>query len=224
MTSQIGHCLDQLKTLVVQRLFELTKLRLSGTGYKLHKKIGKALKACVEAIKKVLSEYNARAAELSPPWEALSWNNILVICTCSALSKTNAQLNVEISRPFMYMVDEHYHYYDAIPTSLLTNILLAHKLSQCWQYRQVVNSGIVQHLLQATKLDGFTGKLEAGLQQGSTHTCLQYISPPLWARLEPIVHAYLSEAVASIPGAVTEREEEVFVDFMDALSAVTWTR
>ncbi|KAI0323191.1 hypothetical protein GY45DRAFT_1265025, partial [Cubamyces sp. BRFM 1775] len=245
--------LDRLETLVVQRLSELTKLGLSGTGYKLREKIGKALKTRAEAIKKALLEYNACAAELSPPREALSWNDILNMSTLAdfdLLRDTRqdvralpwakpthrramnlyfnikrareeiVRLNVEISRLFTYMIDEHYHYYDAIATSLLTNIPLAHELSRRWQYRQVVNSRIVQHLLQATKLDGFTGKLEAGLRQGSTRTRPQYISPPSWARLEPVVHADLSEAVASIPGAVTEREEEVFVDFVDALGEV----
>ncbi|OBZ74097.1 hypothetical protein A0H81_06240 [Grifola frondosa] len=43
--------LDNLERLVVQRMFELTKLGMSGLGYKLREKIGKALKARAEAIK-----------------------------------------------------------------------------------------------------------------------------------------------------------------------------
>ncbi|EPT04892.1 hypothetical protein FOMPIDRAFT_1045565 [Fomitopsis schrenkii] len=42
---QYQKAVDDLEHLVVQRLFELTKLRMSGTGYKLREKIGKALKA-----------------------------------------------------------------------------------------------------------------------------------------------------------------------------------
>ncbi|KAI0629625.1 hypothetical protein C8Q77DRAFT_1065128, partial [Trametes polyzona] len=71
--------LDNLARLVVQRLFELTKLQLS--GYKLREKIGKALKARADAIKKALSEYNACAAELSPPREELLWSDILDMST-----------------------------------------------------------------------------------------------------------------------------------------------
>ncbi|KAJ8455915.1 hypothetical protein ONZ51_g12302 [Trametes cubensis] len=247
--------LDRLESLVVQRLFELTKLQLSGTGYKLREKIGKALKARAEAIRKALTEYNARAAELSPPRDALSWNDILDMSTLAdfdLLRDTRqdirslpwakpthrramnlyfnikrareeiVRLDIEISRLFTYMVDEHYHYYDAIATSLLTDIPLAHELSRRWQYRQVTNSRIVQHLLQAMKLDGFTGKLEAGFRQGSARTRHSYIPLPSWARLEstPTMHTDLSDTATSIPGAVTEREEEVFVDFVDSLGEV----
>ncbi|KAI6125686.1 hypothetical protein EDD16DRAFT_1703175 [Pisolithus croceorrhizus] len=38
-------CLDQLESLVVARIFELSKMNQAGTGYKLHKHIAKALKA-----------------------------------------------------------------------------------------------------------------------------------------------------------------------------------
>ncbi|KAI9057832.1 hypothetical protein FKP32DRAFT_1615023 [Trametes sanguinea] len=73
--------LDKLERLVVLRLFELTKLQLSGTGYKLREKIGKALKARADAIKKALGEYNARAAELSPPRDELLWADVLDMST-----------------------------------------------------------------------------------------------------------------------------------------------
>ncbi|KAI0323728.1 hypothetical protein GY45DRAFT_1264129 [Cubamyces sp. BRFM 1775] len=163
--------LDQLKTLVVQRLFKLTKLGLSGTvRYKLREKIGKALKTCAEAIKKALLEYNACAAELSPLGEAPSWNNILDmstlanfdllrgtgqdVCALPWAKPTHrramnlyfnikhareeiARLNVEISQLFTYMIDEHYHYYDAIATSLLTNNCL---LTNCHSIGSTVRS------------------------------------------------------------------------------------
>ncbi|KAH9843230.1 uncharacterized protein C8Q71DRAFT_693872, partial [Rhodofomes roseus] len=50
--------LDELERLIVQRLFELTKAGMSGTGYKLREKISKALKTRAEAIKKVLKRLN----------------------------------------------------------------------------------------------------------------------------------------------------------------------
>ncbi|PCH40550.1 hypothetical protein WOLCODRAFT_68845 [Wolfiporia cocos MD-104 SS10] len=69
--------LDDLERLIVQCLFELTKLGISGIGYKLHEKIGKALKACAEAIKKALLRYNQCAAQLIPSRPALSWTDIM---------------------------------------------------------------------------------------------------------------------------------------------------
>ncbi|EMD37546.1 hypothetical protein CERSUDRAFT_35523, partial [Gelatoporia subvermispora B] len=74
---QYNKALDELERLVVQRLFELTKLGMSGIGYKLREKIGKALKARAETIKKALKEYNVRAAKLQPPREPLTWNSIV---------------------------------------------------------------------------------------------------------------------------------------------------
>ncbi|OBZ69683.1 hypothetical protein A0H81_10469 [Grifola frondosa] len=84
--------LDNLECLVVQRLLELTKLGMNGigtstivneilfnrlAGYKLHEKIGKALRARAGAIRKALTEYNKCAAELTPPRPELSWNDIV---------------------------------------------------------------------------------------------------------------------------------------------------
>ncbi|PIL29409.1 hypothetical protein GSI_09461 [Ganoderma sinense ZZ0214-1] len=82
--SELTHCqyhlaLDNLERLVVQRLFELTKLGMSGLGYKLREKIGKALKTRADAIKTALNEYNRCAAKLRRP--ALSWNEVMDMIT-----------------------------------------------------------------------------------------------------------------------------------------------
>ncbi|KAH9834663.1 uncharacterized protein C8Q71DRAFT_873190 [Rhodofomes roseus] len=68
---------DNLERLIVQRLFELTKLGMSGVGYKLREKISKGLKARAEAIKKALTRYNKHAAALVPPRPSLSWDEVL---------------------------------------------------------------------------------------------------------------------------------------------------
>ncbi|KAG2112373.1 uncharacterized protein F5147DRAFT_744589 [Suillus discolor] len=66
--SLLKYCtvLDELKWLVVMHLFELSKLSLSGTGYKLRQQIGKALQRCSEAICNALNQYNTQAAALIP--------------------------------------------------------------------------------------------------------------------------------------------------------------
>ncbi|KAI6139517.1 hypothetical protein BKA82DRAFT_4364644 [Pisolithus tinctorius] len=57
--------LDNVERLVVSRIFKLSKMNQSGTGYKLRKHIGKALQTCSAAIRAALSQYNAAAKVLS---------------------------------------------------------------------------------------------------------------------------------------------------------------
>ncbi|KAF9032732.1 hypothetical protein BJ165DRAFT_1357706, partial [Panaeolus papilionaceus] len=71
------HALDSLERLVVQRLFELTKLGMNGVGYKMREKIGKALCSQSDAIKTALKNYNEAAAKLVPPQDSLSWSAVL---------------------------------------------------------------------------------------------------------------------------------------------------
>ncbi|KAF8878306.1 hypothetical protein BD779DRAFT_1613056 [Infundibulicybe gibba] len=68
--------LDELERLVVMRLFELTKMSNSGTGYKLRRHISKALQRRSEAIRNALSWYNTQAAWLVPPRPAIHWSDI----------------------------------------------------------------------------------------------------------------------------------------------------
>ncbi|KAI6007027.1 hypothetical protein EDD15DRAFT_2383928 [Pisolithus albus] len=56
--------LDNVERLVVSRIFELSKMNQSGTGYKLRKHIGKALQTRSAAIRAALSQYNAAAKAL----------------------------------------------------------------------------------------------------------------------------------------------------------------
>ncbi|KAJ7200125.1 hypothetical protein GGX14DRAFT_372415 [Mycena pura] len=65
--------LDHLQGLIIARMFELTKMNMSGTGYKLRKHIAKALQARSCAVRTALTNYNAAAARLSPPRDPLNW-------------------------------------------------------------------------------------------------------------------------------------------------------
>ncbi|KAF9486113.1 hypothetical protein BDN70DRAFT_235965 [Pholiota conissans] len=73
--------IDNLERLVVQRLFELTKLGMNGVGYKLRDKINKALRTRATAIQNALKHYNDAAALLNPPRNSLSWNTVLKAAT-----------------------------------------------------------------------------------------------------------------------------------------------
>ncbi|KAG1758477.1 hypothetical protein EDD22DRAFT_783884, partial [Suillus occidentalis] len=77
--SLLNYCtaLDELERLVVVCLFELSKLSLSGTGYKLHQQIGKALQQRSEAMRNALNQYNTQAAALIPPRPQLTWKDIV---------------------------------------------------------------------------------------------------------------------------------------------------
>ncbi|KAG2100406.1 uncharacterized protein F5147DRAFT_747134 [Suillus discolor] len=68
--------LDELECLVVMRLFKLSKLSLSGTGYKLQQQIGKALQRRSDAIRNAINKYNVQATALNPAQPRLSWKDI----------------------------------------------------------------------------------------------------------------------------------------------------
>ncbi|KAJ3503342.1 hypothetical protein NLJ89_g8479 [Agrocybe chaxingu] len=70
-------CLDTLEGLVVARMFKLTKMNMSQTGYKLHKHIATSLKARSTALCSALVQYNAAASELIPPRQMLTWEQIM---------------------------------------------------------------------------------------------------------------------------------------------------
>ncbi|KAJ7733214.1 hypothetical protein DFH07DRAFT_702408, partial [Mycena maculata] len=70
-------CVSELERLVVGRLFETTKLGMSGVAYKMREKLSKALKTRAEAIGKALNRYNDAVATLTPPRPRLTWHSII---------------------------------------------------------------------------------------------------------------------------------------------------
>ncbi|KAI6006788.1 hypothetical protein EDD15DRAFT_2139738, partial [Pisolithus albus] len=70
-------CLDQLESLIVARIFELSKMNQAGTGYKLRKHIAKALKARSAAIRTALDRFNAAARACSPPRRQLTFEEVV---------------------------------------------------------------------------------------------------------------------------------------------------
>ncbi|KAJ7725663.1 hypothetical protein DFH07DRAFT_758581 [Mycena maculata] len=74
---QYKKAVSELERLVVGRLFETTKLGMSGVAYKLREKLSKALKTRAEAIRKALTRYNAAAAALNPPRPHLTWHSVV---------------------------------------------------------------------------------------------------------------------------------------------------
>ncbi|KAF5315642.1 hypothetical protein D9611_004979 [Ephemerocybe angulata] len=70
-------CLDQLESLIVSRMFELTKMNMSKTGYKLRTHISKSLQTRSQAIRNALERYNVAAAAMKPPQQSLSWDQVV---------------------------------------------------------------------------------------------------------------------------------------------------
>ncbi|KAK1232440.1 hypothetical protein PQX77_004416 [Marasmius sp. AFHP31] len=66
---------DKLEGLIVARLFELTKMNMSGTGYKLRKHIAQALKARSKAVRAALEQYNTAAQRCGR--ERLEWETVV---------------------------------------------------------------------------------------------------------------------------------------------------
>ncbi|KAK7060534.1 hypothetical protein VNI00_001300 [Paramarasmius palmivorus] len=77
--------LEELELVVVQRLFELTKLDMSDIGYKQRDKITHALRARSEAIKKALARYNTVALQMRPKKRTLAWEEVIHLVTVAEL-------------------------------------------------------------------------------------------------------------------------------------------
>ncbi|KAJ7455142.1 hypothetical protein FB451DRAFT_1184469 [Mycena latifolia] len=69
--------LDALELLIVERIFELTKMNRSQTGYKMRKHIAKALQARSKAVRSAIDCYNSAACTLTPPMPQLSWEQVV---------------------------------------------------------------------------------------------------------------------------------------------------
>ncbi|KAI6029697.1 hypothetical protein BKA83DRAFT_4462130 [Pisolithus microcarpus] len=76
MLGKYCKALGELERLVVMRLFELSKLAMSGTGYKLRQQISKGLQRRSEAIRKAITQYNVQAGRLDPPRSPILWKDI----------------------------------------------------------------------------------------------------------------------------------------------------
>ncbi|KAJ7697754.1 hypothetical protein B0H14DRAFT_3529204 [Mycena olivaceomarginata] len=69
--------LDALELLIVERIFELTKMNRSQTGYKMRKHIAKALQARSKAVRNAIDRYNSAASLLDPPMPQLTWDQVV---------------------------------------------------------------------------------------------------------------------------------------------------
>ncbi|KAG1808894.1 uncharacterized protein BJ212DRAFT_1448891 [Suillus subaureus] len=136
ITNQLFHkAVDDIEHLVVMHLLELTKLQMSGLGYKLHTQISKALKSHVNAIQNALTQYNKYGTLLSPSHPPLQWDQIFDLLwemDGEIQSKKIHWLNVELGCLLMKMQDDAINYSHAIAQLQSSDPPLAAKLQHCW--------------------------------------------------------------------------------------------
>ncbi|EJU02602.1 hypothetical protein DACRYDRAFT_50865, partial [Dacryopinax primogenitus] len=69
--------LDDLEGLVVQRLFEMEKMNIRGTGYAMCTSITKAMQEHSSAICLAMEKYNKAALMLDPPRPILTYQEVI---------------------------------------------------------------------------------------------------------------------------------------------------
>ncbi|KAJ3924409.1 MAG: hypothetical protein NXY57DRAFT_881555, partial [Lentinula lateritia] len=69
--------LDKLEGLLVSRIFELSRLNISGTGYKMRKHLASALKKRSKSIQNAITEYNNIAIKMKPPRRQVDWEEVV---------------------------------------------------------------------------------------------------------------------------------------------------
>ncbi|KAJ7787476.1 hypothetical protein B0H14DRAFT_2267245, partial [Mycena olivaceomarginata] len=112
--------LDALELLIMERIFELTKMNQSQTGYKMRKHIAKALQARSKAVKNMIEHYNDAAAALNPLMPRLSWEQVVeyvFLVDFDILRDTRSEVQSKLwMRPAYWLAMDHYF-----------NILRAHE-------------------------------------------------------------------------------------------------
>ncbi|KAJ7087535.1 hypothetical protein B0H15DRAFT_781217, partial [Mycena belliarum] len=91
------------------------------------------------------------------------------------------RLDVEIKRLITFMIDEHVDYYRAIASRMFTDPQMARQLSQRYQYAARINQSVVERLVKASKLPGFSGNLFPGKRLGRDPDLSINYPLPSWA-------------------------------------------
>ncbi|KAG0697078.1 hypothetical protein DFH29DRAFT_984415 [Suillus ampliporus] len=168
-------CHLALYSLVIQCLFELLKVNLALTGYKLWKQISKAIVKCSGAIRTALDKYNKLAVSQNPRRPTLQYSEVFdllkysqhKILTKPWMNPTHCEmvvkhfkvlhareeiirLNVEICWLQAWIVTEDTDMEQVAADLELTNGPLAAKL-------QIINTVHHDHLMRIYCLEGYTG-------------------------------------------------------------------
>ncbi|KAJ7701088.1 hypothetical protein B0H17DRAFT_1157764 [Mycena rosella] len=151
VTRRYRLCVNKLEELVLKRLFELTKMNMSQTGYKLRKHIAKALQVRSKTIRAALARYNLmdsffrieRAKEKIP------------------------RLNIEIRRLITYIRDERIFLLAKEAEVMETDLHMAYFIRKYCNRRGRFDDNHMTRLRVMKKKLGsrFTGTLEPGVRR-----------------------------------------------------------
>lgn len=119
------------------------------------------------------------------PWADPARREAMVLYFGIKRSKEEiTRLNVEICRLLTFMIDDHVDYYKAIKSRITpstSDLTLARELSTQWEYRSNINQAIVERLVKASRLVGFTGSLFPGQREGRPAGYNDDVPLPPWA-------------------------------------------
>ncbi|KAI0699449.1 hypothetical protein BC835DRAFT_1405155 [Cytidiella melzeri] len=145
--------LNKLQKLVTQRLFELHKLNVAQTGYKMRTHIAKSLQTRCKTIQRAVKAYNAAAAMLDPPRPALDWSNV-------------ARLNVEVRRLHTAIRDESQLFDNTLRRLDLSKDPIFGATADFVARRKKINNHLLRRIDQVYALKGFTGVKVPGTRLG----------------------------------------------------------
>ncbi|KAJ6632375.1 hypothetical protein B0H10DRAFT_2427108 [Mycena sp. CBHHK59/15] len=198
---------DELERLVVQRLFEMTKLSMSsvedrqGTsnpeGRDLTRPGQVQRRRCLVEPPRLKLSYNtiinhATLAEFD--WLRETRNDIRALGWADPTRREASVLhfgivrskeektrcNVEIRRLVTSMVDDHMDQYRTIAANMVIAPELARELSRRWIVRNRINTAIAKWLAQASRLPSFTSTLFPGDREGRDSALRDGIPAPPW--------------------------------------------
>ncbi|KAJ3564681.1 hypothetical protein NP233_g8139 [Leucocoprinus birnbaumii] len=91
-------CLDKLEGLVISQVFELSKMNMSQSGYKLRNHVAKALCTQSKAMKSSLEHYNKAAENMQLLRPTLTWEEVVKMNNNSSAQETRiAQIDSDLA-------------------------------------------------------------------------------------------------------------------------------
>ncbi|KAG2029491.1 hypothetical protein BDR03DRAFT_936832 [Suillus americanus] len=185
------HTLDNLQRLVVLRLFELHKLNISQTGYRMRTHIAKSLQTRCKAIQNAVKSYNTAALALDPPAPTLDWSKVShynFLEEFVLLRETRQDIHSKrwaepVVREVMKQslrierAHEEIHRCNVESRRLHTSIIdeerhfvsdpLSGALEEFCQRRRRINAHVLARLQDLYSLDGFTGCSTPGVSKNA---------------------------------------------------------
>ncbi|KAI0681926.1 hypothetical protein BC835DRAFT_1311737, partial [Cytidiella melzeri] len=183
--------LDKLQKLVTQQLFELQRLNVVHTGYKMRTHIMKSLQTQCKANQQAITAYNAAAAALDPPRPPLNWSGRLslsrairpvtrhlpgqpAVCACLKMClricRTREEidrLNIEVRRVHTAIRDKRILFRQIRDRLIAVGDPMLGVVIEFTKRRQQINSELLSRVHQVYSLVGYTGVKGAGNCLGS---------------------------------------------------------